>query len=181
MDDEVVEQLKELNATTRKLLEVQGLEFALEPRRYIARKLRSGEGIADVGFYYQEIAPGATFTVSFTNPAGYVWVGIMERLMVSQNGVFELTRYLDDAILPWVYIARVPTLEISWSEVLPFGFVKKEVATISYTNHDAVAQWIIGSYLGIFLRKDIWERDSKLMDMAAERYIHPSPEPMPPP
>ncbi|GAI50073.1 unnamed protein product, partial [marine sediment metagenome] len=37
--------------------------------------------------------------------------------------------------------------------------------------------WIIGGWIGVYLRKEVWERDSKLMDEAAEEYIHPAPPP----
>ncbi|GAI58682.1 unnamed protein product, partial [marine sediment metagenome] len=51
--EEAVQELKELNRTNKRLLEIQGLQFALDPTRYIARKTRSGEAISDKGSYYQ--------------------------------------------------------------------------------------------------------------------------------
>ena len=129
--EEVVQQLKELNATNRRLLEVQGLQFALEPTRYVARKLRSGEAIAQVGFWYQLVGAGATATIQRTNPEGYVAIMIFEGMRVSQNGVFEFTRMVDDQIIPEVNIPRAVDFDFSWSEAIPFALVVKDMTTIS--------------------------------------------------
>ncbi len=179
--EEMVILLKELKAVANKQLEVAGLEFALDPLRYINRKLRTGEALPYTGAYYQLIAPGATFAFTFTNPSGYVWIAIFQRIEVSQNGVFEFAGYLDDAITPTLYIQRLVSHTINWSEALPFGFVIKETTTMTYVNHDIAPQWLSVTSMGIFLRKDVWERDSKLMDEAAERYIYPAPPPPSPP
>ncbi|MBA7684961.1 hypothetical protein ES703_93374 [subsurface metagenome] len=179
--EEIALQLKELNATTRKLLEVQGLQFALEPFRYITRKLRAGEAIPEVVSYYQLIAPAATFTLVATNPPGYVWIGIFQSIEVSQNGVFEFTGLMDDEIIPMSYVPRMVSHTINWSETIPFGHVIKENSTLIFTNHDIANQWIVTESMGVFLRKDIWERDSRLMDLAAEKFMYPVPPPMPSP
>ncbi|MBA7680440.1 hypothetical protein ES703_88756 [subsurface metagenome] len=171
--DIIAEKLDELNNNIKKLLEIEGLAYATEPLRYIARKLRSGEAIADKGMYYQLIAGGDTFALTSRNPEGYVWIGIMEGMRVSQNGVFEFTRMVDDELLPWLYIPRAAEFDFNWSQVLPFGFVIREVATVIFTNHDGANQWVIGGYIGAYLRKDVWERDSRAMDLAAEKYAHP--------
>jgi len=179
--EEAVLLLKELKAVADKQLEIAGLEFALEPLRYINRKLRTGEALPYTGAYYQLIAPGATFAFTFTNPSGYVWIAIFQSIEVSQNGVFEFTGWVDDAITPTLYIPRLVSHTINWSEALPFGFVIKETGLITYVNHDVAPQWISVTSMGINLRKDVWERDSKLMDEAAERYIYPVPAPPPMP
>ena len=179
--EDIALQLKELNATTRKLLEVSGLRFALEPTRYIARKLRSGEAIATIGAWYQLVAAGETFTLITTNPEGYVALIIFEELKVSQNGVFELTRYVDDGVLPQTYIPRASDLFFSWAENLPFSFVGKDKSTLILHNHDLANQWLSGMFLLVYLRKDVWEKDSKLMDEAAEKYMYPLPLPPRPP
>ncbi|MBA7696070.1 hypothetical protein ES703_104712 [subsurface metagenome] len=177
--EEIALQLKELNATTKKQLEVQGLQFALEPARYIARKLRSGEATAAIGFWYQLVGAGATFTIQNVNPEGYVMLLISEGMRVSQNGVFEFTRYVDDGILPQIYIPRSVDFDFSWAETLPFSFVIRNMTTHICTNHDVAAQWITGAFIAVYLRKDVWERDSKLMDLAAERYMYLAPPPRP--
>lgn len=179
--EEAVQQLKELNATNKKLLEIQGLQFALEPTRYIARKLRSGEAISQVGFWYQLVGGGATAIIQRTNPAGYVAIIIFEGMRVSQNGVLELIRMVDDQIIPEVNIPRAVDFDFNWSETIPFALVVRDVTTISITNHDAADQWMMGGFILVLLRKDVWERDSKLMDMAAERYMYPAPPPPMPP
>jgi len=173
--EEIALQLKELKAVAEKQLEVAGLEFALDPFRYIARKLRTGEAIPNTLSWYQLIAPGATFALTFNNPAGYTWIGIAQSVEVSQNGVFEFTGWLDDEILPASYIPRMVSHIINWSVTIPFGHVIKETTTMTFTNHDIANQWVQADSMGIFLRKDVWERDSKLMDEAAERYLHPLP------
>ncbi len=179
--EEVVQQLKELNATARKQLEISGLEFALEPFRYIARKLRTGEAIPNVLSYYQLIVPAGVFTVTFANPTGYVWIGIFQSVEVSQNAVFEFTGFVDDEILPKSYVPRMVSHVINWSVTIPFGHVIKETTTLTFVNHDIAAQWISVDSMGIYLRKDVWERDSALMDVIAERYMHPGLPPAPPP
>lgn len=166
-------QLEALNTTMKSLLEITGLDFAFDPMRYVAWKLRSGEAYADRGSYYQLLGPGATFTGTFIMPEGYVWVGIREGVTVSQNGVIELTRTVDGAALPWMYVPRLVTGEFNWAETLPFGFVIRQVSVVTYTNHDLVNQWLVGGYFGIYLRKDVWERDSKVMDLAAAKYTQP--------
>lgn len=163
--------LTEINDNLKKLVEIEGLDFALEPTRYITRKLRTGEAIPAMGSYYQAIAPfPGTFVFTFTNPVGYVWIAIFQSIAVSQNGVIEFIGILDDAIAPAMYIPRLVSHTINWSEALPFGFVVKQTGVITYVNHDAAAQWISVSSMGVYLRKDVWEEDSKLMDMAAEKY-----------
>ncbi|MBA7715800.1 hypothetical protein ES703_124858 [subsurface metagenome] len=179
--EEAVKELKELNATNRKLLEIQGLQFALEPTRYIARKLRSGEAISQVGFWYQLVGGGATAIIQRRNPEGYVAIIITEGMRVSQNGVFEFIRMVDDQIIPEVNIPRAVDFDFSWAETLPFSLVVRDMTTISITNHDAADQWMMGGFILALLRKDVWERDSKLMDMAAERYMYPAPPPPPAP
>lgn len=173
--EEVVQQLKELNNTQRKILELEGLEFALEPLRYIARKLRTGEALPSTASYYQLIAPAATFAITFTNPAGYVWIGIFQGIAVSQNGIFEFTAMVDDGLLPVMYIPRVTPYVINWNLALPFVHIIKDTTTIIYVNHDIANQWVSVISVGTYLRKEVWERDSKLMDEAAEKYIHPAP------
>ena len=165
--------LTQIRDTLNKLLDASGMEFALDPSRYIARKLRSGEAFSDKGAYYQLIAPGGTFGNVSVNPEGYVWVGLWETARVSQEGVIEFTRMVDDELLPWMYIPRLVNFEFSWSSTLPFGLVVKEVISFIYTNHDVAAQWVFGGWVGAYLRKDVWERDSKYMDLEAERYTHP--------
>jgi len=178
--EEVIKELKKLNDTNKKLLEIQGLQFALEPFRYITRKLRSGEALPNTLSYYQIIAPAGVFTVTFANPAGYVWIGIFQSIEVSQNGVFEFTGYVDDEILPKSYVPRMVSHVINWSETIPFGHVIKETTTLTFINHDIANQWLEADSMGIFLRKDVWERDVRLMDLAAERYMYPEPPPSPP-
>lgn len=179
--EEIALQLKELNTTTRQLLEIQGLQFGLEPFRYISRKLRSGEALPNVLSYYQLIAPAGVFSVTFTNPAGYVWIGIYQSIEVSQNGVIEFTGFVDDEILPKSYVPRMTSHIINWSVTIPFGHVIKETTTLTFINHDIANQWLVSHSMGIFLRKDVWERDIKLMDQAAEKYMYLAPPtPLPP-
>ena len=166
--------LTEIRDTLNKLLDISGLDFALEPTRYIARKLRSGEAISDKGVYYQLIGAGVTFTLAARNPEGYVWIGLWESARVSQEGVIEFTRIVDDEILPWIYIPRLSNYEFNWSTTIPFGLVVRETLAVTYTNHDAAPQWLAGGWIGVYLRKDVWERDSKYMDLVAERYIPPA-------
>ncbi|MBA7609795.1 hypothetical protein ES703_16989 [subsurface metagenome] len=173
--EDVVAQLKGLNSAIKKLLEISGLDFALEPTRYMTRKVRTGEATPHSETYYQEIAPAATFTLTFTNPTGFVWIPIIQTIDVSQNGVFEFYGWLDDAIIPAMYLPRLSSQVMRWSETIPFGFVMKESGMVTYVNHDAAVQWILVASLGILLRKEVWERDSKLMDEASERYIVPPP------
>lgn len=180
--EDVVQQLKELNITAKRQLEISGLDFALEPFRYIARKLRTGEAIPNVLSYYQLIAPfPGAFTVTFANPTGYVWIGIFQSIEVSQNAVFEFTGFVDDEILPKSYVPRMVSHVINWSGTIPFGHVIKETTTLTFVNHDIAPQWISVDSMGIFLRKDVWERDSALMDVIAEKYMAAPPIPPPPP
>ncbi|GAI74028.1 unnamed protein product, partial [marine sediment metagenome] len=98
--EEMVLQLKDIKATALKQLEISGLDFALEPSRYITRKLRTGEATPSTAGYYQLVAPGATFIITTVNPVGSVWIGIHQSVHVSQNGVFELTIMMDDNLFP---------------------------------------------------------------------------------
>ncbi len=178
MNGEEVQLLRDLNATTRKQLEISGLDFALEPSRYITRKLRTGEAVPSTAAYYQLVAPAATFAITTVNPVGSVWIGIHQSIHVSQNGVFEFTVMMDDNIFPSLHIPRLISYEIEWNRVLPFINIVKDSTTITYENHDIANQWISITSIGIYLRKDIWERDIKLMDEAAERYMHLAPPPL---
>ena len=164
--------LTEINENLKKLVEIKSLEFSLDPLRYITRKLRTGEGLASVATYYQLVVafPGA-FALTFTNPEGYVWIGVYQTIDLSQEGVFEFTAMVDDEILPAMYIPRLTSHEISWTVSLPFGNVVKNSTTIAYVNHDAAAQWVSVVSVGMYLRKDVLEEDSRLMDLAAEKYV----------
>lgn len=177
--EEAVKELKELNASTKKLLEIQGLQFGLEPFRYITRKLRSGEAEPNVLSYYQLIAPAGVFTVTYINPTGYIWIGIFQSIEVSQNGVFEFTGFVDDALFPASYVPRMVSHVINWSVTIPFGHVIKETTTLTFVNHDIAPQWLSVDSMGVYLRKDVWERDIGHMDEAAEKYMFLEPPPMP--
>ena len=178
MDEEVVQQRKELNTTNKKLLEIAGLQYALDPLRYITTKLRTGEALPSTASYYQLIAPfPGAFAITFTNPEGYVWIGIRQSVDLSQQGVFEFTAMVDDGILPALYIPRLTSHELSWTVTLPFGNVIKDSTTITYVNHDIANQWVSVVSVGVYLRKDVWEKDSKLMDLTAEKYVYPAPPP----
>lgn len=178
--EEAVKELKELNSTNKKLLEIAGLQYALDPLGYITRKVRSGEALPSTASYYRLLAPAEIFAITFINPAGYVWIGIHQGVDLSQEGVFEFTAMVDDEIIPVLYIPRLTSHEISWTVTLPFGNIIKNITTITYVNHDVANQWVSVVSIGAYLRKDVWERDSRLMDLAAEKYIQlPSP-PRPP-
>ena len=167
------DELKDLNRTMKDIREIAGSDFAFDPLRYVTWKLRSGEAIEDKGGYYLLIAGGATTILTMANIEGYVWIGIREKSGVSQNGVFELTRQIDEAALPWIYIQRLVEEEVDWFETMPFGLVVRETVTVTLTNHDLADQWFTGSFYGIYLRKDVWEKDSKMMDLLAVKYSHP--------
>lgn len=167
------DQLVTLNKTMRDIREISGSDFAFDPLRYVTWKLRSGEAIEDKGSYYLLVGGGATVIFTMTNPEGYVWIGIRESSAVSQNGVFELTRDIDGGALPWIYIARLAEETIDWFETIPFGLVIRETVTVTLTNNDPADQWFIGTFYGIYLRKDVWEKDSKLIDLLAAKYSHP--------
>ena len=177
--DDVFNQLKELNDTSKKQLEIAGLGFALEPLRYIARKLRTGEAKQATSAYYQAVVAGGTFALTLGNSPGYVFLPVVQSIEVSQNAVFEFTAFLDDAIIPSLYIPRLVTNEIHWTQVLPFGFIMKETGLVTFVNHDIATQWVSVVSFGVQLRKEVWERESKLMDVIAERYVHPAVAPMP--
>ena len=164
--------LVEINENLKKLVEIKSLEFGLDPLSYITRKLRTGEALPSIASYYSLVVafPGA-LVLTFTNPEGYVWIGVHQAVDLSQEGVFELTAMVDDGILPVMYIPRLTSHELSWTVTLPFANIVKHSTTISYVNHDAAAQWISVVSTGIYLRSDVWEKDSKLMDLAAEKYI----------
>ena len=180
-EEEVLKELRDLKIINRQRLEIAGLEYTLEPLRYITRKLRSGEALPSTATYYQLVAPGATLALTFVNPVGYVWIGIHQTVDLSQEGVFELTGMVDDNIIPSLYIPRLTSHEVSWTVSLPFGNVIKNTTTVTYVNHDIANQWISVVSIGVYLRKDVWERDSRLMDLAAERYMYPGPPPPTPP
>jgi len=181
MGEEEIRLLTELNDTAKKQLEISGLEFTLDPLRYITTKLRTGEAVYSAATYYQLIAAGVTWAITFVNPVGYVWIGLHQGIDTSQSGIFEFTAMVDDRLLPALYIPRLTPIDVNWSQALPFGNIVKTETTITYINHDIVAQWVSVLSVGIFLRKDVWEKDSKLMDEAAEKYIHPAPPPPPMP
>lgn len=175
--EETVLLLKELNLTAKKQLEIKGLEFALEPLRYITRKLRTGEALPVTDAYYQPLAPAEIWSITFVNPAGYVWIAIAQSIDVSQNGVLEFTAMVDDRIIPVMYVPRLTSHDIIWTQMIPFGHIIKESTLITYVNHDIANQWVSVVSMGIYLRKDVWEKDSALMDEAAEKYVHPHPLP----
>lgn len=169
----LTQQITDLNETLKAIREINGVDFAFDPMRYIAWKLRSGEAYPDRGSYYQLLGPAGVFIANFIMPEGYVWIGIWEGVVVSQNGVFESNRMVDGAVLPWMWVPRVASGEFHWAQSHPFGFVIKNISVVTITNHDAFNQWFIGGYFGMYLRADVWERDSKIIDQVAEKYSTP--------
>jgi len=169
----IADALLSLNATMKNIREINGIDFAFDPMRYIVWKLRSGEAYPDRGSYYQLLAPGATFTGTFIMPETYVWIGIREGVTVSQNAAFSMIRTVDGDALPWMVVPAVVNGEMNWAETLPFGLVIREVSVVTYTNNDLANQWLVGGFYGIYLRKDVWEADSRVMDLVARKYSTP--------
>ena len=161
--------LADIKASMQLLVQIQALGYILDPFRYITQKVRSGEAQPMRGSYYQMIAPGATFTNVVTMPQDYVWIGQHEVMHTSQNGVIEITILVDDLPQPWIYVPRAWDIEYHWSVQSPYDRLIKNQATTIFTNHDALQQWIIGGFLGVLIRKDVWDRDSALMDNAARK------------
>jgi len=71
--EDVVAQLKGLNSAIKKLLEISGLDFALEPTRYMTRKVRTGEATPHSETYYQEIAPAVILLIQWIKPPYLTW------------------------------------------------------------------------------------------------------------
>jgi len=169
----LAQQITDLNGTLKDIREINGLDFAFDPMRYITWKLRSGEALPNIFSYYQLIGPAGTFSVTYTNPEGYVWIGIFQSITVSQSGVIQFIGFVDDELFPKSFVPRLVSHSINWSITIPFGHVIKEITNLAFTNFDIADQWIAVDTMGIYLRSDVWERDSKLMDMAATKYTTP--------
>ncbi len=178
--------LAQLNGNIARLLAIQQLQHNLDQRSYLAQKVIAGEAQIDKGAYYLPLAPGAPVTLVVPNIQGHVDFIHEERVWVSQEGVISLTIFHDDAITPWLNIPALPELEIIWTVVLPYGNITKEFCTVTYINNDALPQWVIGAWIGTYLRKEVWERDSAIMRTMAQAFgitaIPPIPAPpLPPP
>jgi len=173
LNEDFLEKIKALNATAKGTREVAGLDFTFDPMRYAAWKLRSGEAIPTRGGFYQPFAPGAVWVYTALIPEGYVQIMFRQRVTVSQNGVIEMMVYIDTPTLPWTHIPRLYSEEFHWAKTLPLGLVVKDYSVITYGNHDAAPQWLSSEYTGMFLRRDVWEKDARLMDLAATKYSTP--------
>lgn len=167
---ELEAQLSRLNGNLEKLLTINQLEYNFDQTRYLANKVRAGEGITSRGSTYITCAPGASSGVNFAIPGGYVWVLHDIRFRVSQAVAFDLSVFIDDAITPWIYFPRCVDTDLLLYQILPYDLVVKETAFVTYTNLDALAQWGMVSWLATFVRKDVWERDLAIMNKMAEVY-----------
>lgn len=174
------EELARLNSNIEKLLAISQLEYNFDQTRYLAGKVRAGEAVINKGAAYQLVAPAATFTVTLTNPTGFVLILHYLSAQASQNAVFELTITIDNQLEPWIFIPRFVDTELFISQVIPYDFVVKENTTIAYRNLDALPQWGVTTFIGTHLRKDVWERDIAIMNESAKIFRLAAPIPMPP-
>lgn len=179
----VEEQLAQLNSSIAKLLAITQLEYNFDQTRYLAQKVRAGEAVVNKGSGFAVIAPGATFSFTLRNPAGYVWIVHFLSIRASQDGVFEVIITTDGGLLPYLYMPRGVEGDINLNQTVPYDLVVKETATFTYINHDTLPQWGASTWIATYLRKDVWERDIGLINAAAKFYgmtSMPAP-PLPPP
>jgi hypothetical protein len=187
IEELLAQQLALLNSNIAKLLTMNQLQYNLDQRNYLAQKVAAGEAEIDKGAYYFPLAPGAAITLVVPNIPGHVGFIHKEWVNVSQPGVISLLIFHDDAITPWLFIPAVPDFDVEWTVTLPYGNITKEFASVTYINNDALPQWVIGGWIGTYLRKDVWERDSAIMKRMAAAFaltavlpVPPTP-PLPPP
>lgn len=173
--------LGQLNSSIAKLLAINQLQHFLDQRSYLAQKFMAGEAQIDKGAYYIPLAPGATVTLTVPNIVGYVGFIHKEWVNVSQPGVISLIIFHDDAITPWLFIPAAPDFDVDWTVTLPYGNITKEFATVTYINNDVLPQWVIGGWIGTYVRKDVWERDSAIMRQMAAAFALTTMPPMPAP
>ena len=180
IEELLAQQLAQLNSSIAKLLTMNQLQYNLDQRTYLAQKVIAGEAEIDKGAYYLPLAPGAGITLVVPNIAGHVGFIHEEWVKVSQEGVISLTVFHDDAITPWLFIPAVAEFDIVWTVALPYGNITKEFATVTYVNNDVLPQWVIGGWIGTYLRKDVWERDSAIMKRMAAAFAITAVPPVPP-
>ncbi len=180
------ELLAVLNSNIARLLTIHQLQYNLDQRNYLAQKVSAGEAEIQKGAYYILIAPGGTSTLILPNIQGHVAFVHEQWLRVSQEGVISLTIFHDDAITPWLILPALAEFDIVWATVLPYGNITEKFATFIHVNNDVNPQWVIGGWIGTYVRKDVWERDSAIMRKMAEVFaIAAMPQwplpPLPPP
>lgn len=167
-------------ATLQKLLTVTEAEYNFNQTRYLTIKLRAGEATAFFTSYSLALAPGASTTLVFNCPSGYVRLDQWTGMRVSQDRAVELTIFQDDQILPWIHIPLLSDFDFDYTRLAPYERVVKDHSTLTYTNHDALAQWVTAGIVAIFVRKDVWEKDLAAMNQVAQAFAL-TPTTVPPP
>ena len=170
MDEELRKLLTNIDKSIGIMTEISMLNFVLDQRKYLTQKIRTGEAILDIGSYYMVVAGGGTFAISIANPDGWIWIAHQENVRLSQAAVFSLQQFRDDMLTPFITVPRACDGDFNWTAVVPYSAIIKDVASVSYTNNDIVPHWLVAGWMGTYLRKDVWERDFKAMDAAAQKY-----------
>lgn len=162
--------LQDLLAQVEHQHELDRLKLMLDQRSYFTQKMLRGEAITDKGAYYQAIAGGATWGFAIQNPTDLIWIAHMEGMRVSQQGVFTLQIFKDNLTIPYLTIPRVCDFDFDWIDKLPYDNWVQNVSAVSWTNNDANLQWVAAAWIGTYIRKEVWERDMRVMKNTAEKY-----------
>lgn len=163
VEDDILAVLKDLRTIAQ-------AEYNYDQTRYLATKVRAGQAILDKIWLYTPLGAGATTTLVFPNPAGFIGIAHFVQLRVSQSGVIELTLMKDDALEPWLYVPRTVDADLDITDLLPYDLVIRDQVSLTFTNHDAIAQWVVYGSIGSHVRKDIWEADEAEMNQMAQQF-----------
>lgn len=167
-------------ATLKNLLAIQQVEYNYDQTRYLAAKVRAGQAYFSKTWVYIPLGAGASTTVTITNPAGYISIWHWLQGRTSQNGVIEITVMKDDSLEPWLYVPRAVDMDLNITALVPYDLIMNDHISITFTNHDALAQWGVIGDISTFVRKDVWEADLAVMNKMAQQFAMTG-VPLPPP
>lgn len=141
----------------QQILDLANLEHRLDFGRFLDWAIREGRAYTSQGTYSLTLTAGSSFTVTFTNPSGYMFIPHHEGVdaEVANKIYMTVTRdgvaFLTTAILP-------EKLVFDWNQSVPWrgiGLIKSQ-GTVKFINSDTSSRWVLAGYVGTYLLYTEW-------------------------
>ena len=156
--------------TDDQLVELQTLALWFDLQRFLAGMVHRGDAYVTFGSFKLSLSPGTTFTLAGSNPAGWVYIPIDERVTVDAEGILDFTITRDEKLF-FDMPAVVNHFSYNW---LIFPLVGSGVLERTYsvvvTNPDVFDHWFVKSYLAVYVKTERYAEFRDLLSLASTRY-----------
>ena len=135
----------------QQLVDIEKLLYLIDINNFVGTMLNIGRGYSDAASLILQIPPGYTVSLDIDNPVGYVWIPMRHDVRVDTTAVMSMQLNKDNKVfisLPAVYDF---TLDWAQSPYVGITAVVEKITSLSITNNDAAAHWIIMSYTGLYI------------------------------